>query len=123
MDERYKLGEVHIGLNVDLARIVVFAVGSALAGLAGFLSAVDIGIDPHVGFGMLLFAIAACIFGGIGNFIAPFLGAIIIGLLQVSVGWYGSIRWQSAVTFALLILLLLAKPEGLFGNVKRVEEL
>lgn len=111
-----------LGLNVYNTRLTVFATGSALAGLAGYLAGFDLGLNVHAGFDVLLFAIVACIIGGVGNFLSPFLGALIVGLLQVTVGWYGSIRWQSAAAFAFLIFLLLVRPEGMFGTQKRVEE-
>lgn len=111
-----------LGLNTDVARLSVFAAGSALAGLGGYLIALDVGMNPHMGFDAVLAAIVSCIIGGMGKYLAPVLGALVLGITQALVVGYVSSRWKTAVTYALLLLFLGLLPQGLLGRRRRVEE-
>lgn len=111
-----------LGVRVTRVRLLVFAIGSILAGVGSTLTALDVGLDPHVGFPAVLAAAVACIIGGLRNFLAPAAGGFILGVLQSLVAWQTSIRWKEAVTFLLLMLFLLLYRQGLFGVTKRVEE-
>lgn len=111
-----------MGVDGGRVRRLVFALGSALAGAAAILTALDVGIDPNVGMPALLIASVALIIGGVGNFYGAMLGGFLIGLLQGLVIWKFSARWTDALTFALLILFLLFRPQGLIGRRLRVEE-
>jgi len=115
------LAEV-LGINLAAVRIAVFALGSALAGLAAALAALDVGMDPQVGMPALLIAAVALIVGGVGTFEGPVIGGLLLGLLQSLVVWQISARWTDAITFAVLILFLLFRPEGLAGRRRRLEE-
>lgn len=111
-----------LGVNVKTTRLVVSAVGSLLAAIGSMLIALDVGIDPYIGFPIVLVAAVACIIGGLHRFIAPALGGLLLGVIQ-SLGVLGtSARWESAVTFALLICFLLFRPQGLLGMRQRLEE-
>lgn len=111
-----------MGIRIQTIRYSVFALGSALAGVAAMLAALDVGMDPHVGMPMLLVGAVAVIAGGVGTFAGAALGAFFIALLQSLVIWQISARWIDAVTFLVLILFLVLKPEGILGQRKRVEE-
>jgi branched-chain amino acid transport system permease protein len=116
------LGAV-LGFDVSRIRWTVFAVGSALAGLAGFLLALDVGMNPHIGMQAVITAAVICILGGLGVFMAPVVGGVLLGLLQSAVVWYTSAAWENAVTFGVLILFLVLRPQGVFGGRRRLEEL
>ncbi len=107
------------GMNLNKMRLVLFALSGLFAAIAGALVAYDVGADPYAGMPMLLNAVVALIIGGMGRFEAPILGAFIIGILQALVVWAISSRWQDAVTFALLILFLLFRPQGIMGEKRR----
>jgi branched-chain amino acid transport system permease protein len=111
-----------MGHNVRLIRLGVMVVGSLLAGASSILVALDVGVDPQVGFNVLLIAAVATIVGGFGRLLAPALGALILGLLQSIVVWQTSQKWASVVVFAVLILVLLARPQGILASAKRMEE-
>jgi branched-chain amino acid transport system permease protein len=111
-----------MGVNLILIRILVFAVGSALAGLAAVLSVLDTGTDPQVGLPVLLIATVAVIVGGIGTFAGPILGSILVALLQSVAVWRVSPKWSQAITFAILILFMIFRPTGLLGFRRRLEE-
>lgn len=101
-----------IGINVTNVRIQVLMVGSVLAGLSGFLAALDTGADPHVGFSAFLNAAICCLFVGARSFLAPAAGAVLLAVLQgLSTWWFGA-QWRSAVTFVLLIGVLLLQRKN-----------
>jgi branched-chain amino acid transport system permease protein len=111
-----------LGIRVRRVRLIVFAIGSAFAAAGSILVALDVGMDPHVGFSAMLAAAVACIIGGLRNFLAPALGGLLLGLTQSLVVWRTSAKWEVAVTFSLLILFLLFRRQGLIGVTQRVEE-
>ncbi len=89
------------------------------AAVGGLLIAYDVGLDPYVGMPMLLNAVVALIIGGVGRFEGPILGGFIIGILQSMVVWVFSSRWQTAVTFVLLVIFLIFRPYGILGEKER----
>lgn len=111
-----------MGLNPRTLRRVVFGLGSALAAVGAILQGLDVGIDPRIGLTAVLNGAVAVIIGGIGLFEAAALGALVLGLLQSIAVWQASARWQEAVTFGVLILFLLSRPQGIFGKQRRVKE-
>ena len=111
-----------LGYDVRKLRLGVFGIGSLLAAAGGILSALDVGVDPHVGLNAILVAAVAAILGGAGKVLAPALGALIIGILQSIVVWQTSAKWASAVVFALLILVLIFRPQGILAHKLRTEE-
>lgn len=116
--------ELVVASGIDPLRIrrLVFALGSALAGLAAVLVALDVGIDPHVGLAAILTAAVALVIGGDGTFAGAALGGLVLGIVQSLAVWQTSGRWQDAFTFLILICFLLFRPEGLLGTRRRVEE-
>ena len=105
-----------LGLDPNRLHLVIFAIGSGLAGLAAFLLAFDLGIRPEVGLQVLLIAAIAVIFGGVGYLPGAIVGGFLLGLLQSLVVLPLSAAWQSVVTYAALILVLVFRPQGLFGG-------
>lgn len=111
------------GIEASRLRIGIFALGSLFAGISSCLVARDVGMDPHVGMPVLLISAVAMIVGGIGVFESAVIGGFAIGILQNLAVWKMSARWQVAITFLLLILFLLLRPQGILGRRKRVEEI
>lgn len=112
-----------LGLNEYGVKGMVFAIGSAIAAIASILTGLDVGIDPHIGMLALLNAVVAVIIGGIKKLEGVVLGAFLIGIMQNLIIWQFSARWESAVTFLLLVTVLLYRSGGLFVLKRRVEEL
>lgn len=112
-----------IGLNERWVKGMVFSIGSAIATIASILTGLDVGIDPHIGMLALLNAVVAVIIGGIKRLEGIVLGSLLIGIIQNLVIYQFSARWESAVTFLILITVLLYKSGGLFMAKTRVEEL
>lgn len=109
------------GLNSDKIVLVAFALGSALAGVAGILVALDVDMTPTMGMNALMMGIVAVIIGGVDSIIGIVLGALLLGLAQNVVVWYIGSQWQDAIAFAILFVFLLIKPEGFLGKkIRRV---
>ena len=110
-----------MGIDVDRTIAFTFALGGALAGAGGTLFVFWQTISRYdLGFQLGLFAFTAAVLGGIGNLSGAALGALMIGLLQAyndGLGWHapGS-SWTQSMIFAVLILVLVFRPEGLLGE-------
>lgn len=111
-----------MGVNPKKTRRIVFALGSFLAGVASILIGLDVGFDPNVGMPVFLNGAVALIIGGVGIFEGAAYGALLLGILQSLVIWQASARWQDTITFLLLILFLVFRPEGILGTSRRIEE-
>ena len=110
-----------MGINVNRTISFTFLIAGALAGVAGLLYALySTNIQFDQGFTLGLIAFTAAVLGGIGNLPGAVLGAIIIGLIQQfneGLTWHspGS-DWTQSIVFAILILILVFRPEGLLGE-------
>jgi branched-chain amino acid transport system permease protein len=110
-----------MGIDINTTIALTFLIGSALAGAAGFVSGVYYGSTWFFnGFGAGLKAFTAAVLGGIGNLTGAALGALLIGLIQAfneGLSWHtpGS-DWTESITFAILILVLVFRPQGLLGE-------
>jgi branched-chain amino acid transport system permease protein len=110
-----------MGINVNRTISFTFLIAGALAGVAGLLYALySTNIQFDQGFSLGLIAFTAAVLGGIGNLPGAVLGAIIIGLIQQfneGLTWHapGS-DWTQSIVFAILILILVFRPEGLLGE-------
>lgn len=102
-----------IGINTNKIIGYVFFIGSAIAGFAGILVGFDIGIEPTMGMGLLLKGVIASIVGGIGNIYGGILGAFLLGFVENFGIWKISGEWKDAIAFALLIVFLLFRPQGI----------
>jgi len=111
------------GVEVLNLRILIFGLSGIFAGVASCLVALDIGIDPYAGMSILLVALVSLIVGGVGIFESAVFGGFLIGIIQNLVVWKISARWQDCITFLILILFLLLRPQGILGIKKRMEEL
>ncbi len=109
-----------MGVNNDLVISFTFGLGSALAGAAGILTSIQQpSIDPLMGILMGLKAFVAAVVGGIGNLAGAVLGGLLIGVVETMVVGYGSPTYRDAITFGVLILILIFKPTGLLGRSER----
>ncbi len=106
-----------MGINVDSTISMTFAIGSALAAVAGVLmcSAYPV-LSPTTGSLPGIRAFTAAVFGGIGSIPGAFLGGILLGLIETFTKAYVTTDLYDAVVFAVLIVVLLVKPAGLLGK-------
>ena len=106
-----------MGINTDRIIALTFALGSALAAAGGILVSLNYPkIDPLIGVMTGLKAFVAAVLGGIGNIAGAMLGGLIIGLAEVMVVGYGQSTYRDAVSFTILIIILLFRPSGLLGK-------
>ena len=106
-----------MGINVNSTISMTFAIGSALAAVAGVLmcSAYPV-LSPTTGSLPGIRAFTAAVFGGIGSIPGAFLGGILLGIIETFAKAYISTDLSDAVVFAVLIIVLLVKPAGLLGK-------
>jgi branched-chain amino acid transport system permease protein len=106
--------------GIDTSRVVVFTwvFAGALAGLAGVLAAALTNIQPELGFSLLLAIFAAVILGGIGDAFGALAGGVVLGLMIEWSTLYIDARWKITIGFAVLILVLLLRPQGIFGRAR-----
>ena len=114
-----------MGINVDRTISFTFILGSSLAGAAGVLvGAFYNSIDPFMGIMPGLKAFVAAVLGGIGIIPGALVGGFSIGVIETLISGYGNSLYKDAVAFAILILVLLIKPSGLFGkNIREKDQL
>ena len=106
-----------MGINVDRVIQIAFVVGGLLAAASGVMLGIYyIQIQFNNGFLLGLRAFTAAVLGGIGNIPGAMAGGMIIGLLESYTAGYISSKWQDVVVFGVLILVLVIRPMGLFGE-------
>jgi branched-chain amino acid transport system permease protein len=111
-----------LGLPLMRYRTVVFVVSGLLGGLPACLIGLDVGMDPHMGMTYLLLAAVAVLAGGIDRIVGWMAGGFLLAVLQSAVVWKLSAKWMDLVTFATLVVVLMFRPQGLFGIRRRLEE-
>ncbi len=102
-----------IGINTNRIIGLIFFIGSSIAGIAGILIGFDTGLQPTMGLPILLKGIIAAIIGGVGNLWGGILGALLLGLVENFGIWHIPGEWKDVIAFALLILFLIFRPEGI----------
>jgi len=138
-----------VGINVNRVVATAFAIGSALAAVAGVLYSVQAGqINPYMGFTPVLKAFIAAVIGGFGSIAGAVVGGYVLGFLEVLVtslagigdllpagsvspevrqflhDWLpsGLASWRDAVVFIVLIVVLLVRPQGILGRRQQGDE-
>jgi len=106
-----------LGIDVSRSFTLVFALGSALAGIGGVLAASFYGVvTPALGSEQLIFAFIVIIIGGLGTVEGTALAALLVALLQQFLNFYGPAGLGDIVTIVLLAAVLLLRPQGLLGK-------
>jgi branched-chain amino acid transport system permease protein len=106
-----------MGINVDMVISATFAIGAALAGLGGVLYSVAYpSINSQMGILPGLKAFVAAVLGGIGSIPGAFVGALIMGQAEALTMAYISTPMRDAIAFTVLIIVLLIRPTGIFGE-------
>jgi neutral amino acid transport system permease protein len=108
--------------GIDTRRVTTFTwlFAGGLAGLAGVMAGAVTTVRPELGFMLLLPIFAAVILGGIGDAFGALAGGLVLGLVIEWSTLFLDFRWKTAVGFAVLILVLIVRPQGLFGRARAV---
>ena len=108
-----------MGIDVNTTISVTFAIGSALAAIAGvLLCSFNTSLMPTTGSMPGIKAFTAAVFGGIGSIPGAFLGGLLLGIIEALAKAYISTQLANSIVFAVLIVVLLVKPAGLLGKIK-----
>jgi branched-chain amino acid transport system permease protein len=108
-----------MGINVNFTISATFFLGSALAGIAGVMGGLLFNqVTATIGFIVGLKAFTASVVGGIGSLPGAMLGGLLIGLAESFITGYISSTYTNLLVFALLIVVLLVRPSGLFGRAQ-----
>ncbi|GAB3616648.1 branched-chain amino acid ABC transporter permease [Okibacterium endophyticum] len=105
-----------VGVNRGRMLSLSIGIGVALAGLAGGLLASYQVVNPTSGFDYLALAFVVIILGGLGSIRGAFVAGILVGLIQQATGTYVALEAQNIVIWVIFILVLLVRPNGLFGR-------
>jgi branched-subunit amino acid ABC-type transport system permease component len=105
------------GVDARAVRRVSFVAGCGLASLAGILGTIDQSVSPFTGVNLLFLGFIAAIIGGLGSTVGTLPGGLIVGLLFSGASYLWGGDTAGIVTFALLLVVLLVRPQGVFGGV------
>lgn len=108
--------------GIDTGRVITYTwiFAGALAGLAGVLAAATTDLKPEMGFELLLPIFAAVILGGIGDAFGALAAGLVIGVMTEWSTLVIDARWKTAVGFVVLIVVLVMRPQGIFGKAKAI---
>ena len=105
-----------VGIDVERVYAITFGVGTALAGLAGLLSATLFSFNPSFGTGELLKSFVVVVLGGLGSIVGTSLAALLLAVVEVFAILVLPAYLTSAVGFIVLVVVLVLRPGGLFGQ-------
>lgn len=108
-----------VGIDIHKVYLISFLLGSALAGVAGSLVSVSFSVDPSMGMHWTLKSLIVMVLGGVGNFMGTFVGGILLGATESVTGFVISSNYRQVVGLVFFLLILIFRPQGLFGAKER----
>ncbi len=105
-----------MGIDIHKVYLLSFAMGAALAGVAGTLVAVNYSIQPSMGLGWTMKALIVMVLGGLGNIPGTIIGGLILGLTESTTSFFISSNYREVAGLVLFLLVLIFRPQGLFGS-------
>jgi len=106
-----------LGVNTKKIILLTVVMASALGGVAGILVGMSFNsVNPQMGLSMGLKGLAIIILGGMGNVKGAMAGGLILGMAETLVVVYGDSGYRDAIAFIIIIIILLLRPQGLFGQ-------
>ena len=110
-----------MGINVNRTIMLTFAIGSALAAIAGaLLCSAYPSLSPYTGAMPGIKAFVAAVLGGIGSIPGAMIGGLVLGIVEILSKTYISSQLSDAIVFGILVIVLLVKPTGILG--KKIQE-
>jgi len=105
-----------MGINIEKVYILTFALGAALAGAAGALYGIIFNFNPTIGALPTIKAFAIIIIGGLGSIPGAVVGGLLYGIAENTAVYFLGGIWRDAIAFTLLIIVLVIRPTGIFGE-------
>jgi branched-chain amino acid transport system permease protein len=105
-----------MGIDVRRVYLLAFVLGAALAGVAGTLVAVNYSIEPSMGLNWTLKALIVMVLGGMGSITGTLVGGLVLGLTESATGMFISNNYREVAGLVLFLLILVFRPQGLFGT-------
>jgi branched-chain amino acid transport system permease protein len=105
-----------MGVNIEKVYVFTFALGAALAGAAGALYGILLPFNPTIGALPTIKAFAIIIIGGLGSIPGAVMGGLLYGIAENTAVYFLGATWQDAIAFAMLIIVLVIRPTGIFGE-------
>jgi branched-chain amino acid transport system permease protein len=110
-----------VGITPHRVNSITFGIGIGLAGLAGIATATTYSFDPFFGFVFSLKAMIALALGGMGSVVGALMGGILLGVLESFGAFFLTGGWADVISYAVFLLVLMFKPEGLFIRSSNLE--
>ncbi len=107
-----------MGVSITRSSAIAWALGGLVGGIAGILVAPSVFLDTNLMGALLIKAFAGGVLGGLNSMIGVFLGCLALGVSENLAGAYLSPSFADAITFIVIIAVLIVRPEGIFGRVK-----
>jgi branched-subunit amino acid ABC-type transport system permease component len=108
------------GINATRVAAATFFIAGLIAGYAGFILAESVGsFNPYFGFSFFLITLTAAVAGGLGKAFGTMVGAVLVGMILEFAGGYVSASYNLAFAFAILAIVILVRPRGLFTSARR----
>jgi branched-chain amino acid transport system permease protein len=105
-----------VGINIIGISMVTFIIGSVLASIAGVFYVVLYSMTPYMGLALTVKYMCIVVLGGLGSLFGSLAGGVILGVTEAIVGYYFGSDWSPTVAYMALVLILLLRPQGLFGR-------
>lgn len=109
-------GAALVGISASSVAALSFAVGAATAGTGGSILAVLYPFFPASHYEWIAKLLGIIVLGGMGSLRGAWVGAVVLGLAETVTATYGSPRWSTLVFYAVILLVLIVRPHGLFGT-------
>jgi branched-chain amino acid transport system permease protein len=107
-----------MGVSISRTSAIAWGLGGLVGGISGILVAPSLFLDTNLMGALLIKAFAGGVLGGLNSLIGVFLGCLALGVAENLVGAYVSPAFGEAITFIIIIAVLIVRPEGIFGRVK-----
>jgi branched-chain amino acid transport system permease protein len=107
-----------MGIDIHKVYLLSFAIGAALAGVAGSLVAVTFSIQPTMGLGWTMKALIVMVLGGLGNIPGTFIGGLILGVTESATSFFINSNYREVAGLVLFLLVLIFRPQGLSRGKK-----
>jgi branched-chain amino acid transport system permease protein len=108
-----------VGIDTERVSVIVFALGSAISGVAALFDLLNEGATPTMGFNPVFVAFIVAVVGGLGSIPGAIAGGYMVGLVESLGLWKLPTEWQNSIAFVLLFVVMLVRPQGLFAGARR----